>query len=87
MNRMKEKTMLRSLRTTTAVLGLLTLGACGTLTPSQQDTMAGTVAGAAAGTMSTVILGGCLPCGAAIGGAVGAGTGYAINQINKQIGQ
>ncbi|MDD5586378.1 MAG: hypothetical protein PHY92_05405 [Alphaproteobacteria bacterium] len=79
--------MLRSLRATAVILSLLGLSACETaFTPSQQDTMAGGVVGLAAGTVSTVILGGCLPCGAAIGGAIGAGTGYAVNQINKQMG-
>jgi osmotically inducible lipoprotein OsmB len=82
---MKEKVMLKSLRQTAIILGLLALGSCGTLTPSQQSTVTGGAVGAAAGTVSTVILGGCLPCGTAIGGAIGAGTGYAIEQINQQL--
>ena len=73
--------MLNYLKKTATILTLLFLGACGTLTPTQQDTVAGSAVGLAAGTMSTVILGGCIPCGAAIGGAVGAGAGYAISQV------
>lgn len=77
--------MLKAIRKTTLIAGLLTLGACGTLTPNQQSTVTGGAVGMAAGTVSTVILGGCIPCGTAIGGAIGAGTGYAIEQINQQI--
>jgi len=79
--------MISILRRSFAVLGLLALGACGTLTPNQQSTLTGTAVGAAAGTVSTVILGGCIPCGTAIGGAIGAGTGYVIEQVNQQIGR
>lgn len=79
--------MLKFFSRSLAVSGMILLTACGTLTPSQQATMTGGVVGAAAGTVSTVILGGCLPCGTAIGGAIGAGTGYAVEQINQQLGK
>jgi osmotically inducible lipoprotein OsmB len=74
---------MQKLRFSALALGLLALGACSSLTPTQERTVAGGAAGVAAGTLGTVILGGCLPCGAVIGGAVGAGTGYAIEKVSE----
>ncbi len=64
-------------------LCLLSLSACSTLTETQQRVASGAAIGAAAGTAGTLLMGGCVACGAAIGGAVGAGTGYIIDQVQK----
>jgi len=75
--------MTKTLHSSVIILALLALGACDTMTQTQERTAMGGLAGAAAGTVGTVILGGCIPCGAAIGGAVGAGTGYAIEKVTQ----
>lgn len=79
----KEDVMLKVFRSSALILGLFALTSCNSLTPTQEKTLAGGAAGAAAGTVGTLVLGGCVPCGAALGGAVGAGTSYAIHQVEK----
>ena len=39
--------------------------------------------GAGVGVVGTVLTGGCVYCGALIGGAVGAGGGYLYDQVKK----
>lgn len=41
----------------------------------------GAMIGTAAGAAGTAMLGGCIACGAAIGGVVGTGAGYVVDQI------
>ena len=50
---------------------------------TQQKMLSGGAIGAVVGTVGTVITGGCIPCGTAIGGAVGVGAGYLIDQLDK----
>lgn len=68
---------------TVAVIALLGLGACSGMTDTQQKTVSGATAGMAIGAVGTVITGGCVACGTAIGGVVGAGTGYLLDQLDK----
>lgn len=56
-----------------AVLGL---GACSGLNTTQERTLSGGAIGAGVGAVGTVLTGGCVTCGAAVGGVVGAGIGY-----------
>lgn len=63
------------------LIGLLALSSCSSLTPQEQRMMTGAMIGTAAGAAGTAMLGGCVACGAAIGGVVGAGTGYIVDQI------
>ncbi len=63
------------------LIGLLALSGCSSLTPQEQRMMTGAMIGTAAGAAGTAMLGGCVACGAAIGGVVGAGTGYIVDQI------
>jgi hypothetical protein len=63
--------------------GLLALTACSNLDDTQQKVLSGGAAGAVIGTVGVAITGGCIPCGTAIGGAVGAGTGYLLDQMDK----
>ncbi|HKF63699.1 MAG TPA: hypothetical protein VKB42_20170 [Dongiaceae bacterium] len=69
-------------RALAAVLVLsLGLAGCAGMNETQQRTLSGGAIGAAGGTVITALTGGCIWCGAAIGGAVGAGTGFVISQV------
>ncbi|MDD3182436.1 MAG: hypothetical protein PHD48_06515 [Alphaproteobacteria bacterium] len=63
---------------------LLGLGACSDLSTQQQRLLTGGAIGATAGALSIALTGGCVACGAAIGGAVGAGTGYLYDYIDNK---
>lgn len=63
--------------------GLLALTACSNLDDTQQKMLSGGAAGAVIGTVGVAVTGGCIPCGTAIGGAVGAGTGYVLDKMDK----
>jgi len=55
---------------------ILSLSACSNMSNTQQRTLSGAAIGAGVGTVGTVMTGGCVTCGAAIGAAVGGGVGY-----------
>jgi osmotically inducible lipoprotein OsmB len=59
---------------------VLFLAGCSNMSNTQQRVLSGGAIGAAGGAAVTAITGGCIWCGAAIGGAVGAGAGYVISQ-------
>ena len=63
--------------------GVLALNGCAGMDPKEQRVLSGAAVGTGAGALTTVITGGCIPCGAAIGAAVGAGAGYVVHQIEK----
>lgn len=65
-----------------AVVCLLTLGACSDMSRTQQRTLSGAAIGAGVGTVGTVMTGGCVSCGAAIGAGAGAGAGYLYDKAN-----
>lgn len=67
-----------------ACVAMLGLGACSDLSTTQQRTLTGGAIGATAGAVGIALTGGCVACGAAIGGAVGAGTGYAYDYFDKK---
>ena len=69
----------------TAVLGTLVLGlgACSNMDEMQQRMVSGGAIGVGAGALTTVITGGCVACGMAIGGAVGTAGGYLINALDN----
>lgn len=67
-----------------AALLLATLGACTNMNDTQQRVVSGAAIGAGAGAVGTVLTGGCIACGAAVGGAVGAASGYVVDQIKKK---
>jgi len=66
-----------------AILGLIALTSCSGMNDTQQRTLSGAAAGTAIGAVGTVMTGGCVACGAAIGGAVGAAGGYIYDQVEK----
>ena len=59
-----------------AVVAVLLLGGCSNLSDSQQRVLT-------SGAVITASTGGCIECGAAIGGAVGAAAGYVTDVIKK----
>ena len=66
------------------VAGLLLLGGGENLSTQSQRILSGGAIGAASGTAIIVITGGCVACGAAVGGAVGAGVGYLVDETEKK---
>jgi hypothetical protein len=74
------------LRAGVALLSLFSLGACGTTTgaASARNILIPTAVGAATGTVVTVATAGCIPCGAAIGGAAGAGVGLIYDRLDNR---
>lgn len=69
------------------VVSMLALAACTNMNDTAQRTLSGGAIGATVGTVGTVLTGGCIWCGAAIGGAVGAGAGYIYDQVEKSKGK
>jgi osmotically inducible lipoprotein OsmB len=62
---------------------ILSLSACSNMNTTQQRTLSGAGIGAGVGVVSTVMTGGCVSCGAAIGAAAGAGAGYVYDKTQK----
>jgi osmotically inducible lipoprotein OsmB len=75
--------MIKPIFKTFAIMGLVALTSCSGMNDTQQRTLSGGAAGTAIGAVGTVMTGGCVACGAAIGGAVGAAGGYIYDQIEK----
>lgn len=63
---------------------LAALAGCADMSRQEQRVVSGAAAGTAIGAAGTVLTGGCVACGAAIGGAVGAGTGYIVDKMEKR---
>ncbi|HYM33304.1 MAG TPA: hypothetical protein VEU47_18545 [Candidatus Cybelea sp.] len=63
--------------------GALVLGGCSSMSDTEQRTLSGAAIGTGAGALAFWMTGGCTACGAAIGGAVGAGAGYVYDQVKK----
>src|ERR1700733_13040886 len=74
---------LMRLGTVAVAVALLALTSCTGLDDTQQKLLSGGAAGAVIGTVGIALTGGCIPCGTAIGGVVGAGAGYLLDQIDK----
>jgi len=78
-----EKMMGSKIIKAAALVILVGLTGCANMDSTEQRTLSGGAAGAVIGTVGTVATGGCIPCGAAIGGAVGAAGGYVYDQVEK----
>lgn len=61
----------------------LTAAGCSGMNDTAQRTLSGGAIGATVGAAGTALTGGCVWCGAAIGGAVGAGAGFIYDQVEK----
>lgn len=68
------------------VLGLIGLTGCSNLTPREQRMVTGAAAGTAVGALGTAMTGGCVACGAAIGGVAGTGIGYVVDRMQSDSG-
>ena len=75
--------MIKSIMKPVAIVALLGLASCSGMNDTQQRTLSGAGVGTAIGAVGTVMTGGCVACGAAIGGAVGAAGGYVYDQVQK----
>lgn len=64
--------------------GALVLGGCENMDRQSQRMLSGGAIGAATGATVTLITGGCVACGAAVGGAVGTGVGYVVNEMDQK---
>lgn len=62
---------------------VLGLGACDHMSQTQQRTLSGAGIGAGAGAAVTAVTGGCVSCGAVVGGVAGAAGGYIYDQSKK----
>ncbi len=60
----------------------LTISGCTSLSTTEQRVLSGGAIGAGAGVLGTALTGGCITCGAVIGGAAGAATGLIVDRIN-----
>jgi hypothetical protein len=81
----KHKTPLRAhtFRAAMFCLCLAAFSGCSNMNTTQQRTLSGAAIGAGVGTVGTIMTGGCVSCGAAIGTAAGAGAGYVYDQSKK----
>jgi osmotically inducible lipoprotein OsmB len=74
---------MKSILVPVLAVALLGTSACSNMNSTEQRALSGGAIGAASGTVITAITGGCIWCGAAIGGAVGAGAGFVYDQVKK----
>lgn len=71
---------MKSTPTLFAVTAMIALSGCSNLSQTQQRTLSGGAIGAGVGTAATLMTGGCVSCGAAVGGVVGAAGGYVYDK-------
>ncbi len=81
--RMVMKKTTSRIGTAATAVALLTLTSCSGLDDTQQKLLSGGAAGAVIGTVTIAATGGCIPCGTAVGGVVGAAAGYLLDQLDK----
>jgi hypothetical protein len=74
---------MRRIPLTILFAGMLALAGCSGMSETEQRTLSGGAIGAGVGAVGTALTGGCVSCGAAIGGAVGAGAGYLYDRHEK----
>jgi hypothetical protein len=67
-----------------ATLAVVTLGlsGCSNMDDMQQRIVSGSAIGVVTGAVATAATGGCVACGIAIGGAVGAAGGYIVHELD-----
>tara|TARA_R110000868_G_scaffold79102_1_gene225165 strand:+ start:122090 stop:122407 length:318 start_codon:yes stop_codon:yes gene_type:complete len=67
-----------------ALAGSLGLSACSGLGDRDQKMLSGAAIGAGVGVVGTAVTGGCISCGAVIGGLVGTGAGYILHENDER---
>jgi osmotically inducible lipoprotein OsmB len=70
-------------RAAAVTLTVLCLSGCSNMDETQQRMVSGGAIGVAVGAVGTVVTGGCVACGMAIGGAVGTATGYVVEKFDS----
>jgi osmotically inducible lipoprotein OsmB len=70
-------------RVAAVTLIVLSLSGCSNMDETQQRMVSGGAIGVAVGAVGTVVTGGCIACGMAIGGAVGTATGYVVEKFDN----
>lgn len=83
MTEIRAKTIFARAGKAAVLMGLLALASCADMDEQQQMMLSGGAVGAVVGTVGVALTGGCIPCGTAIGGVVGVGAGYLIDQIDR----
>lgn len=81
-----NQTFFRTGRTALLLVCLASLSACGSLTPQEQRMLTGAAIGTTLGAATVAFTGGCVSCAAAVGGVVGAGSGYVVDYFSKDSG-
>ena len=76
------KTNSIGVRIAAVALIVFNLAGCSNMDEAQQRMVSGGAIGVAAGAVGTVVTGGCVACGMAIGGAVGTASGYIVDQLD-----
>lgn len=72
----RTATTIRKLAPAAAIAGVLVLGGCAGMSPTEQRVLSGGAIGAGAGALLGGVTGGSPTTGAILGGALGAGGGY-----------
>ncbi len=67
---------------TGAVVATLLVSGCAGLDSTEERVLSGGALGAGAGVIGTALTGGCITCGAVVGGVVGAAAGYVVDQLD-----
>ncbi|UKV14337.1 DUF3482 domain-containing protein [Thalassospiraceae bacterium SW-3-3] len=75
---------MRHIAITLAVASTLGLSACSGLGDRDQKMLSGAAIGAGVGVVGTAVTGGCISCGAVIGGLVGTGAGYILHENEER---
>lgn len=75
-----ENKKMKRIATVGLMVAALGLSACSGLNTKEQRMLSGGAIGAGTGVAATVITGGCIACGAVVGGAVGTAAGYLYHE-------
>jgi osmotically inducible lipoprotein OsmB len=75
---------IRSSSLAALAIGAVALAGCSGMSTTEQRVLSGGAIGAGVGVGATVLTGGCVACGAVIGGAAGAAGGYIYDKTQSE---
>ncbi len=75
-----KRSVFRPLLIAVASVSLLSMTSCSNMDHTGQNMLYGGAVGAGLGAATSAAYGGCVACGAAVGGTVGVASGYALDQ-------
>lgn len=78
------KTTIQGVGLVAGIIGALALAGCSGMSTTEQRVVTGGAIGAGVGVGATVLTGGCVACGAVIGGAAGAAGGYIYDKTQSE---